>query len=272
MKIATQTFGLKKEFEQDLSGTIQRLHDMGFTAIEPLILFQKEQGNKTKNLWAQDTLKIAAATMQKCGMTFPSAHIGVGISWFIMPAKNVIEGILNVHEAYGITDFVVGGVFGSAALAKHWAKMVRTVTEGIRPHGCRLVYHNHDDEFHAIRGGNAMDIFFENCGPNVMMQIDIGWAGMAGDEYEIVNKYADRVVSLHLKDFYPNYRGRYTRKNMPVEAFAPIGEGDIRTRDVLGLIPQLKNFGDTVIIDQDAYAGDMMESLKLGIGNIQKML
>ena len=43
MIIATQSFGLKKEFEADLTGTIRRLHDMGFQGIEPFILFQKEQ-------------------------------------------------------------------------------------------------------------------------------------------------------------------------------------------------------------------------------------
>lgn len=49
MIIATQGFGLKKEFNADLTGTIRTLHNIGFQAIEPLILFREKQGNMPQN-------------------------------------------------------------------------------------------------------------------------------------------------------------------------------------------------------------------------------
>lgn len=57
--IAVQGFGLKDAFEKDLVGTIRQIHDIGFDGIEPLILFQDEQKNMPKNVWARDTQKIA---------------------------------------------------------------------------------------------------------------------------------------------------------------------------------------------------------------------
>ena len=117
-----------------------------------------------------------------------------------------------------------------------------------------------------------MDVFLKNAGEDISLQIDIGWAGMAGDEREIVGRYPDRVVFLHLKDFYKEYRGRYTRKNMPDEAFAPIGEGAIYTKEIIEQVRSLPRFSGALIIDQDRSSGDMMDALKIGLENIQEML
>lgn len=273
MIIATQSFGLKKEFEADVPGTIRRLHDMGFHGIEPFILFQKEQGKMARNTWAQDTLKTAWRTMQELGMVIPSAHIGVGFEWATMPAGRVIQNILSLHEEYGIDSFVLSAPFGSAPLAMRWAKLAKKVSNAVKPHGCRIIYHNHDDEFHSVRGGGtAMDVFLKNAGEDVLLQIDIGWAGMAGDERELVSRYSGRMYSLHLKDFYAQYRGGYTRKNMPDAAFAPIGEGAIYTKEIIQRVKSMPRFSGALIIDQDKSNGDMMDALKIGLENIAGML
>ncbi len=271
--IAVQGFGLKKEFEEDLVGTIRKIREIGFDGIEPLILFQAEQGKMPKNVWAQDTQEIAFAAMKELGMQIPSAHIGVGFGPFTMPAGNVIQGILQAHADYGIDTFVMTAPFGSAMVARHWAKLAKTVSDAVKPQGCRILYHNHDDEFHAVRGdGNALDLFLKKTSPDVLLQIDIGWAGMAGGEYEIVKRYGDKLHTLHLKDFYGQYRGSYTRKNMPDAAFAPIGEGAIRTKDCIALSKTLPNFSGSYIIDQDKSTRDMLEDLKVGYENIRRML
>ncbi|MBR2800871.1 MAG: hypothetical protein IKE04_08370, partial [Oscillospiraceae bacterium] len=103
-------------------------------------------------------------------------------------------------------------------------------------------------------------------------QIDIGWAGMAGDELNIVRRYGDRLHSLHLKDIFGQYRGKYSRKNMPDEAFAPIGEGVIRTKECIDLAGTLPNFSGTFIIDQDRSARNMLEDLRIGFENISRMM
>lgn len=271
--IAVQGFGLKDAFEKDLVGTIRQIHDIGFDGIEPLILFQDEQKNMPKNVWARDTQKIAFAAIKELGMQIPSAHIGVGFGPFTMPAGMVIKGILQAHEEYGIDTFVMTAPFGNTIVANQWAKLAQSVTDAVTPHGCRILYHNHDDEFHAVRGGgNALDLFLKKTSPNVMLQIDIGWAGMAGDEYELVRQYGDKLYALHLKDFYGQYRGSYTRKNMPDEAFAPIGTGAIRTKACIDLAKTLSNFSGIYIIDQDKSTRNMLEDLKVGYENISKML
>lgn len=277
MNIATQTFGLEKEFTADLTGTIQALHNAGFQAIEPLLLFDEKQGKRSKNLWALDTLKTAWEKMQSLDMEIPSVHIGVGFGWLTMPVNLITKNILMLHKAYGIRDYVISAPFGTLALAKHWAKLAANISDAITPHGCRVLYHNHDDEFQSVRYQGktveAMEAFLDLTSPDVLLQVDIGWAGMAGEEADIVKRYAAKIASLHLKDFYPKYRNSgYTRKNMPTEAFAPIGKGAIATEKILSMSKELPDFSGNIIIDQDKSVGSMLEALKIGRGNISAIL
>lgn len=276
-KIFTQTFGLSKEFSEDLIGTIQKLHDIGFDGIEPFVMFNEEQGKLPKNLWALDTLKIAKAKMDELGMTIPSVHIGVAFGWFSMPVGMIAKNIQMLHDQFGISNFVISSTFGTLAQTKHWAKMMRKISDAVTPYGCRVLYHNHDDEFKKVRYQGktveAMDVFLELTSPDVMLQVDIGWAGIAGDELAIVKRYADRIYLLHLKDFYHEYRnGQYTRKNMPTEAFAAIGEGAVKTKEILAIRKSMPNFNGVIIIDQDKTTGDMLKALEVGHGNIRNML
>ena len=230
-----------------------------------------------KNLWALDTLKVAKAKMDELGMTIPSAHIGVAVGWFSMPVSTIIGNIRMLKENYGISNFVISTIFGTLAQAKHWAKLCTQISDGVRPYGCQVVYHNHDDELKKVRYQGkmmeAMEVFLELTSKDVMLQLDIGWAGIAGDELDIVKRYSDRIALLHLKDFYSNYRnGQYTRKNMPAEAFAAIGEGTVKTKEILAIRKSLPNFGGDIIIDQDKTTGDMLKALEIGHGNVRAML
>lgn len=275
--IYTQSFGLGREFTADLSGSIQRLYEIGFNGIEPFVLFNKQQGNMPKNLWALDTLEMATDKMKQLGMAIPSVHIGVAFGWFSMPAKGIAKNIQLLHEQFGIDNFVMGGTFHSVAAAKHWAKLMTNVSQAVAPFGCHVIYHNHDDEFCKVPVGGksmeAMEVFLEHTAPEIMLQLDIGWAAVAGDELDITNRYADRIAMLHLKDFYPPYKnGKYTRKNMPPEAFSPMGEGSVKIGEILSLRDRLPNFNGAIIIDQDKTAGEMLKALEVGYKNVCRML
>lgn len=277
MKLATQTFGLAREFTADLPGTLRALNEAGFEAVEPFLLFSEKQGRRPKNLWTFETLAAAWEIMRPLGMSIPSAHIGVGFGWVNLPVGTIAANILMLHERYAIRDFVVSGPFSSPAQAAHWGRLCRRISEAVTAGGCRILYHNHDGEFRTVehqgRSVPLMDLFLANTAPEVLLQLDIGWAGMAGDELRLVRRYADRIASIHLKDFYPAYRnGSYSRKNMPAAAFAPIGAGAIRTGEILSFAGRLPYFAGTVIIDQDRYDGDMLSSLKAGSANVRAMI
>lgn len=276
-RISTQIFGLGKEFSEDIPGTIRRLCDIGFDGIEPFVIFTEKQGKLPPNFWALDTLNSVKPILDELGMTIPSVHIGATLGWFSLPVKTVAKNILKLHENLGIRDFVVSAGFETLHQVKRTAKFMRKISDAVRPYGCRVLYHNHDCEFHKISYRNqtvdAMEVFLELAGDDMLLQLDIGWAGIAGDEKEIVRRYGDRIASLHLKDFNSEYRnGQHTYTDMPIEAFAPIGEGVITTKEILAIRDQLPNYGGDIIIDQDKTTGEMLEDLKVGHDHIRAML
>lgn len=275
-QLYTQTFGLAREFSFSLPKTLEALQKIGFSGIEPMILLREEQGNIPKNLWALDTLREAKPLLDQLALRIPSVHLGVAFGWFSMPTGTIVRGIRRLHETYGIQDFVISGIFSTLAQARHWGSLAGKLAEAVQPDGCRVLYHNHDDEFHPVRDHGtqvlAMDAFLSRAGKHVGLQLDVGWAALAGDECAWMQRYASRIVSLHLKDFYPAYRTGYSRKTMPTEAFAPIAEGSVKMQQLLALCGQLPNFSGTLIIDQDKAAGDMLTALSTGCRNVQTLL
>ena len=271
--IGTQTFGLAKELTSDFTGTLHALRKIGFDAVEPLALFNDKQGKTPKNLWAQDILSEALPVMNELGMVIPSIHIGVGYGWLSMPVKIIAKNILSLQERIGAHDYVISGLFATPAQTKHWATLMRKVSDAVHPSGARILCHTHDDEFRRIsyrsQSREAIDVFFDLVGPDVMLQLDIGWAAMAGDEVSIAGQYADRIASLHLKDFYPGFReGGFNRTTVPESQFAPIGGGAVKHEQIIAMRDQFPNFNGSLIVDQDKYAGDMLESLKVGYENV----
>lgn len=278
IRIATQTFCLKKELQRDVCATLHALHDIGFDAVEPLILFREKQLDAAKNTPAFETLPEFYSVMQRLGMAMPSAHVGAGVGLDAPAAQQIARDILMLQEKYGLQDFVLSGVFDSPETVRLWAALANEVRRLTAAGGCRILYHNHDDEFTSISHNGqtvpAMDAFLELTHGDILLELDIGWAGVAGDERAIVEKYAQNIGLLHLKDVYAQYRnGSYRRTNMPPEAFAATGEGSIATKAILSRLDSLPRFRGTLVIDQDAAgAEDMLAALKRGHDNVRAML
>lgn len=274
--IGTQIYGLTKELSADMERTLRSLHEAGFQALEPLLLFVEKQDRYPKNMWSLETLSQTLSLLKELEMRIPSVHIGIGSGDYIMPVDTVVEGILNVKENFGIDSFVISGMFQSFGETKRWGELIGKINRSVSPYGCTVIYHNHDTEFRQItvRGQQreAMDYFFELAGDDIMLELDIGWAGVGGDECIIFDKYRDRISLLHLKDFFPGYESGYERDDLPEEAFAPIGAGIIKTEEIVRACRLLPNFKNVFIIDQDKYAGDMMEALKAGFNHISRLL
>lgn len=273
--IATQTFGLGKLLEGDLQEAVCKLQNLGFDGVEPYLLLNKKQGKMPPQLFAFDRMAQLKGILDAKGMSIPSVHVGIGFGPLMMPTGMVIKNIKIAHEQFGIRYFVTSGMFSDAKGARKWAKVCRKISEAIKPLGCTMVYHNHDSELKNIsvdgRTVSALDYFLELAGPDVMLQIDIGWAALHTDEVEVVKKYSDRLVSIHLKDMYDGCRD-YIAQTMPTEEFAPIGEGVVKTAQVLALLDQLPLAEGRLIIDQDKSARDMLKDLEIGCKNVRTML
>jgi sugar phosphate isomerase/epimerase len=188
----------------------------------------------------------------------------------------VIRTIRTLSREYGVESFVFSGAFTDTKGARKWAAYLNELAGALEGENCRIVYHNHDQELNLVtvtgRTMTALDYFFSLVREDVLLQLDIGWAGNGADEVALAKQYANRIYSLHLKDFVPGARGMHHNPNIPKALFAPIGEGEIRTAEVLALCDTFPHFSGQIIIDQDFSPTDILQDLKVGYQNVNTML
>jgi sugar phosphate isomerase/epimerase len=68
--------------------------------------------------------------------------------------------------------------------------------------GMRVGYHAHAHDFRRLDDTTSWEIFFDNTGPDVIMQLDTGNCLQGGgDPVAILEKYPGRSASVHLKEF-----------------------------------------------------------------------
>lgn len=264
--IGTQLFGLRNILMKDRAGTLCTLKEMGFEAIEPTVSVAKKKSLWNPSAWTIFSLQERFTEVQKIGLAVPSAHVDLGL--FGQSAEKIISLIRQVKMKTDISVFVFSGMFSTEKKAKKWGELLHRVSDAVKDAGCTILYHNHDMEFHTVSGKMILDVFFEYAGPDVGLQLDIGWAGMAWDEIKAAEKYADRIVEIHCKDF-AGGRGQYTSLKTPQEMFVPIGAGIIETEQIVRMSSSFPRFHGIFIIDQDNSAGDLIEDLRIGFDNLR---
>lgn len=113
-----------------------------------------------------------------------------------------------------------------------------------------LHYHNHDHEFQRVDGNYAIDELLDGV-PDLGFEIDVGWVATAGaDPREYVERYADRIEMVHMKD-------------MATDSgeFREIGQGDV---DMGACADAARAAGAEWLIYEHDDPDDPVESIKTG--------
>ena len=273
IKFAVQNYGLLKEYNHNVDATILEIKETGFHGVEPFLLFMNRQGPIPKNMWTFRMLKETTEKMKGLGLEIPSIHIGIGMGGRKVDIQKVTAGIRKAYDITGCKLYVVSGMFHNASDARKWADIVNAIGKEIAEFDAKIVYHNHSQEFTEIevegRKMYVLDYFFSLLKVNVLLELDIGWSAFAGDEVEIFNRYRDRIVELHCKDFTREGLALTDQRMVSANAFAAIGDGTVRTKQIISLIADdMTAFNGYIIIDQDKTTGNMMDDLKTGYKNL----
>lgn len=273
--IGCNTFPLKEELSKDFEGTLRKLKDIGFDVIEPIIWAKKTQGNVPASIWSKEYLHKAIKLFDEIDLGMQSAHVGVGFCGITLPIGSLKKNILEINNLTGIKSFVSSAVFSTKNGAVKYAKTMRRLAEELEPYGIEILLHNHDDEFTKLKGERekcALDVYFENVGENVGIELDVGWASLgSGDEIKIAEKYADKIKILHMKDFFESGKEK-DRKSLANSDFAPIGEGFVKSREIIEKRSEFQNFENYIVIDQDHSGGNIFDDLEKGIKNLKDYL
>ena len=273
--IGVNTFGLINKIQDDMPGTMRAIADAGFDEVELLMLLKKKQWKLPIALAAKETIPLLIGEAAKNGLHVRSIHIFGNTLCFLIPRKKLARYLEVLYSTYDIKTFVFSGMFRDAKGAKKWAHFLKQLSDLINTKEIRILYHNHSQEFEMLQINettmSALDYFFSLAGEKIGLQLDIGWAGIGGDELTIAQKYADRIVSIHLKDFVPGTKGNFRNENMPKDRFCAIGDGEIQTAEVLAIRDTFTQFNGSIIIDQDHSPTDILEDIRIGYQNIQVM-
>jgi sugar phosphate isomerase/epimerase len=282
-KIGIQLFGLGKELGEDLEGTLQKLKDIGYEAVELAVLFganipkvreavkevEKRFGiplpasvwNPSQALKNMDILSKKSLAVSSCHIFCVAAYEGMLI--------DVLPEVIEFSKITGIKNYVVSYMLEDYLGCEKFSKDINKAIDILSPYGITVCYHNHETECRNLEENKiVLDYLLEQCDKKLKLQVDIGWADFGGlSVTDLMEKNKDRIVSVHLKDFMAD-----ACEENKHNSFTAIGEGRVPTFQALKIARDYPIFQYGIIIDQDESKVGMISDLQVGYKNIAKML
>lgn len=241
--VGLQLYTLRDLTAQDFKGTIRKVADLGYKAVE----FAGYFGTPAKEL---------RALLDELGLKAPSAHIGLN---FQEPEKISadlavqIEYALELGLEYIVTPWAPLPDQPTLEDVKKLAAILESAGRQVTEAGLKYGYHNHAFEFKLVDGKPVMDHLLELVPAEFLAaEFDLGWVHMGGQvPVDYVNRYAGRVPLAHFKDF-----GNGTRDT-------EVGKGVVDLKSVLAVAEQagIRYF----IVEQEEFASSSLESAKISL-------
>ena len=204
-----QLYTVRDQLRSDVRRTLAEIAAIGYREVELFGLGGEVQGHKP--LFGLSAREFAVA-LEDAGLRAPLAHIrgdAMNIAELAELAGQVGVRHLVVPMAPEFASFADGqfrmlGVTGRGQLDAI-AERLNRQGELAKTSGMGFGYHNHQMEFADLGDENAFDYLFSQADAElVKIELDIGWALVAGvDPLQVLNRYAGRVIAVHLKDHAP---------------------------------------------------------------------
>ena len=248
-KFGLQLYSVRDAAKADLLGTVRKVADMGYQGVQFAGFFDTP-AKALKQVLDEKQISVAgthtgldALTGDKLKETMAYNH-EIGNDLVICP-------FLDVSARSTRDDY------------KRTAEQFNKIGQACKDNGLTFAYHNHNFEFDTFDGETGFDLLFGQTDPElVKVELDCYWATFAGYEPEaIINKYKNRIVSLHIKDM---------KKENGEPRSIEIGSG---TLDIKGLIKQGEDNGvGWFVVEQEQFDGDPMESAKVNMDHLNKLI
>jgi len=185
-RLGVQLWSVREDCAANLEATLEGVAKMGYEGVE----LAGPHGRA-----AAEWVKLLKGN----GLVAPSAHTGLDS---LMPGK--LQATLDFYGEIGSKNLLIGGVGGEYAASaegfKRAAGILNQAAETAGKAGFRVGYHNHDFEFKPVDGVLPFDVLAQNLGPNLLLEMDLGWVCYAGeDPVKWLQKYPGRSAFVHVK-------------------------------------------------------------------------
>lgn len=187
-KIGLQLYSVRDDLEADFFGTLKKVKEMGYSAVE----FAGLYGH------APEEVKKMC---EEAGLVPLSAH--VPFVELIEKTEETLDCYKTIGCSYVVIPYLTEEYRPGSDKFDEVIQGAKVIGEAAAKRGMVLQYHNHDFEFTKINGKYALDILYEEVGPELLQtQLDTCWVNVGGENpSDYVRKYAGRIPTVHLKDF-----------------------------------------------------------------------
>jgi sugar phosphate isomerase/epimerase len=240
LPIALELYTVRDETARDFAGTLRRVAEIGYTAVE----FAGYGGL---------TAHEQAALLRETGLQAAAVH--VSYEALTRDLDHEIEYCRAIGSAYlvlpGLSDEL-----RSADQIPLLAERMNAFGRRCGDAGVQFGYHNHNWEFEPGPDGRFIDLLLAATDPElVQIELDIYWAAYAGaDPAAFLAEHSGRVPILHLKDMTPDRR------------FTEVGDGILGLRR---LTTSAREHGVRWgIVENDAPQMPTLESARRSLENI----
>ena len=244
-KIAVQLYSVRKEIEKDIKGTLQRIADIGFEAVETAF-------------WPEGiSVKQAGQYLQDAGLPVCSAHIE-------LPTGDQKAALLETAKELGCKKMIWHGWpedirYGSLDGTKQLVAIYNEANHFAKANGLEFGIHNHWWEFRNKVGKRFVyEVLLDQLEKDIFFEIDTYWVKVAGsDPADIVRKFGKRAPLLHIKDGSAVWRDSLM-DDYP-DPMVPVGKG---MQNFPAIVEAANGNTEWMIVEMDKTTTDVFEALQ----------
>ncbi len=183
--IALQLYSVREALAQDFEGTIRRVAELGYSAVETAG-------------FPGVTPKAAARLFRDLGLTISSSHAP-------LPLGDKQKEALDLVESLGVRRAVCAWMpperFASVEAIRSVAAELNQAAAVFARHDVAFHYHNHWFELWPVEGKPGLTHLLDHLDPAVLLEIDIYWVQTGGvDPAGLLRSLGARSPLLHVKD------------------------------------------------------------------------
>jgi sugar phosphate isomerase/epimerase len=185
--IGVQLYSVRNELKTDFNGVIEKIGKMGYQGVEFASLMERQhKPAELRKLLDDNGLKA-------CGTHTPLQTL----------QGDALKATIELHKTLG-NNFLICPSLPVKTL-ENWqnvAKQFNDIAAKCKEQGMFTGYHAHATDFTLkFDGKTAWEVFFDNTGPDVIHQIDVGnTLSGGGDPLAMIKKYPGRTKTSHIKE------------------------------------------------------------------------
>jgi sugar phosphate isomerase/epimerase len=244
-KIGLQLYTVRNEINQDITGTLHRVAEFGFEAVETAF-------------WPEHvSVKQAGKYLKDAGLNVCSAHVDI-------PVGDKKAAMLEAAEAYKCTRMIWHGWpedkrYSTMDGTKQLADIYNEANHFAKSNGLQFGLHNHWWEYrNRVDGRFVYQVLLERVEPDIFFEIDTYWVKVAGhDPAKIVGEFGKRAPLLHIKDGPAKWND-----SLPADIPDPmvaVGKG---TQNFPAIVQAANGNTEWMIVEMDKVATDVFTAIQ----------